>query len=575
MALGGEWSSRDLLRRIARFARRRYGWVFAAALALMAGSVGLARRLSFDTDVLALLPREEPAVRAYRQALVEFGSVDYLLVVVRVPEGALLEPYEAFVDELGKRLEASPDFLDVRYRIAGLEELLRTLLPHAPLYLERQGLERLERLLSDEAIRRRALELKRLISTPQSLAVKELVKLDPLGIAPVFIERFTAGRGGLSLDWSSGHLLSRDHRMLLLLAQPRASPQEVDFTRAMLAGVEAEIDRLRGEWPRLVGPEAPQPRVDLGGRHLIGLGDAELIRHDVVTGILTSMIGVLLLFLFAFRRVGALLYAFLPLAFGLVLAFGFAEVTYGSLSSATSGCAALLIGLGIDFVIVSYGRFVEERHRGGGLEEGLAQMSGSSGRAVLVGAVTSAATFYAFGVTDFPGLSQMGYLTGTGILFCMLGVVVLLPALLAWSEDHHRRRRQRTPRLFLHGLGSGRLIRLSFARPRWALAAAGAVTLIAGAAAFGLRFEDSVQSMRPRGNPAFELREEVSKRFGLGFDQMMLIVEAPTLEELLELVDRAAGRSAPLVEDGTLQGVDHLGSLLPPIGRQLEALAWL
>ncbi len=139
----------------------------------------------------------------------------------------------------------------------------------------------------------------------------------------------------------------------------------------------------------------------------------------------------------------------------MALTFGFAGLTYGKLSAATSGVAALLIGLGIDFVIVSYGRFVEERQQGASLEEGLARMSGSSGRAVVVGAVTSAATFYAFGVTEFTGLFQMGLLTGTGILFCMAAVLWLLPAMLSWSEDHHRKR-ARQPRLYLHGLGSAR-----------------------------------------------------------------------------------------------------------------------
>ena len=158
---------------------------------------------------------------------------------------------------------------------------------------------------------------------------------------------------------------------------------------------------------------------------MIALGDDSLIRRDVTVNMLTSMLGVLVLFLFAFRRLGLLLYAFVPLASGLILTFGFAAIVLGNLSAATSGVAALLIGLGIDFVIVSYGRYVEERQAGQDLEGALVQMSGSSGRAVFVGAITSAATFYAFGVTDFTGLYQMGLLTGTGILFCMVAVLLL------------------------------------------------------------------------------------------------------------------------------------------------------
>ena len=139
------------------------------------------------------------------------------------------------------------------------------------------------------------------------------------------------------------------------------------------------------------------------------------------------------------QRFAALAYGFLPLLCGLLMTFGFAKLLIGSLSSATSVVAALLIGLGIDFVIVSYGRYIEERRRGAGLLAALSAMSGSSGRAVFIGAVTTAATFYAFTFTDFVGLRQIGFLVGTGILICLVSVLLLLPAMLAWADDRHAR----------------------------------------------------------------------------------------------------------------------------------------
>jgi predicted RND superfamily exporter protein len=314
--------------------------------------------------------------------------------------------------------------------------------------------------------------------------------------------------------------------------------------------------------------------VALGGRYVIAVGDHAIIRRDALVNIVTSMAGVLTLFLFAFRRFGLLLYAFVPLSCGLVVTFGFSQLAFGGLNAATSGVAALLVGLGIDFVIVSYGRFVEERQRGVGLSEALATMNGSSGRAVVVGGVTSAATFFAFGVTDFTGLYEMGFLTGTGILFCMVAVLFLLPSMLAWSEDHHERR-ESFPRLFLHGFGSAHLIRQSMRHPRLVLGLAAAVSLLAAWQIRGLRFEDSVQAMRPAGNPGVAVRDEVAERFGTGFDQMMLIVRGDTLPEVLELSEIAARGAQKLVEDGVLTSQDSVSALVPAPGRQDKALEWL
>jgi uncharacterized protein len=565
----------QILQSIARLARRHYRLVFGVTAVLILVGGLLASRLRFDADFLNVLPQKAKEIQTFRRSLEEFGSVDYLLVVVRVPEGGVPERYEALVRRLGERLGELDELGSVEYKLGELDELLATFMPQAMLFLDEQGREAVLEKVTDEHLALRARELRRLIATPQSLALKRLVRLDPLGLSDVFLDRLSTARVGLSLDWASGYLLSRDQRLLLILGKPVRPPQDVQFNKRLVARVRTEVEALRGEWPELAGePGLAFPQIDLGGRYVIALGDEELIRRDAIVNFLTSFGGVLLLFLFAFRRFGVLFYAFLPLLCGLVLTFAFSFVAFGVLNSATSGVAALLIGLGIDFVIVSYGRFVEERHRGVGFDEALARMNGSSGRAVVIGAVTSAATFYAFAVTQFTGLSQMGLLTGTGILLCMAAVLFLLPSLLAWSHDRHERR-QRDQRLYLHDLGSTWLIRSSLRHPRWILGLGLAITAAAGWSATTLRFEDSVKAMRPEGNPGTQVWEEVAERFGSGFEQMSLVVSSPDLDEVLELAHEATTAAAPLVRSGVIRDLDGIDTVIPPPSQQVEALEWL
>ncbi len=564
----------DVLRRLALLGRRRYGTVFAVAGVLVVGSLLAASRLRFDTDVLSLLPRDEPAVETFREALAEFGSLDVLLIVVRVPDGVVVDPYETFVDRLGSRLHGLEALGRVDYRVGDLDELLATFLPQAMLSLDAEGRAGVEAKLSDAGIAQRVRELRRLVAMPQALALKPLIQLDPAGLAEVVLARLERSQAGLALDWTSGYFLSRDQRMLLLLARPARPPQDLEFARALVAAVEAEIAAATAQWEAIAGAGSPPPPVELAGRYLVALSDDAVIRGDVLLNTLSSLAGVLLLFLFAFRRFGPLLYAFVPLAAGLALTFGFSAVAFGALSSATSGVAALLIGLAIDFVIVSYGRYAEERRAGSGLEAALGAMTGSSGRAVVIGAITTTATFWSFGVTGFPGLRQMGYLTGTGILFCMAAVFLLLPAMLARNEDRHRHRASE-PRLYLHGFGAVALVRASLRRPRAALALGLVLTLGAVALASRLTFDDSVQSMRPPDSRSVQLRDEVARRFGSGFDHMMIVLSAPTLEEVLDLAARAAEGAERLVAVGDLTGFEAVTSLVPPRARQAEALVWL
>ncbi len=564
-----------ILQRLALFARHRYRLVFLLFGLLVAASVVLSLRLSFDTDMLNLLPRKDPDVRAYIQSLEDFGSQTLTLVAIRLPEGVVAEPYELFADELAARLAKLPELRQVQHRFGEPEELLRTFFPKSVLFLDAEGRRKLAERLSDEGIRQRVGELRRQLSTPAGIAAKPLAKLDPLGLAEIFLGRVDSSRGSLQVDWTSGYYLSRDHRLLLLLAEPKQPPQDLKFNQRLAAGIDRTIAGTLADWERIAGEGAPKkPEVVVGGPHLTALGDSSLIQYDMVVNIVTSALGVFFLFLIAFRRAGSLLYAFVPLFSGLILTFGFAKLTIGTLSSATSVVAAMLIGLGIDFVIVSYGRYVEERRKGAGVEAALLEMNGTSGQAILVGAVTTTATFYAFAVTEFRGLRQMGLLTGTGILFCAFSTFLLLPALLAWSDDKHQLR-QTQPNHYLHSFGSDRLTRLCLRHRGWAIAVGLALCAAALYAGRNVRFDESMKTMRPEGNRGIDVAVEVGKKFGSGFDSMTLMLSGRTPEEAIELAGRATEEARALVREGTLYGFSGVTSLIPPPRAQREVLDWL
>ncbi|MBZ0090123.1 MAG: MMPL family transporter, partial [Thermoanaerobaculia bacterium] len=419
-----------------------------------------------------------------------------------------------------------------------------------------------------DAVRDRAAELRRLLETPQAVAWKQLIKLDPLGVADVFLDRVGGSRGPLAVDWTSGRYLSRDHRLLLVLGKPVGNPQDIDFNRRLHDGARAEVDAVRAEWGALAeGADAAPPEVFFGGRHMIVFSDSGLIVRDVIVNAATSLLGVLGLFWLAYRRTSLLLLVFTPLACGLAITFGFAALAVGVLASTTAGVAALLVGLGDDFVIVLYGRYLHERQRGVAHEEALRSMGGATARGVMLGAVTTAATFFAFLTTDFTGLWQMGLIIGTGILFCLLAVLVLVPAMIGWSEAHHRKR-DREPPLHLFAFGIEHLARFALRWPRTVLGVALAITLAALVALPRLKFDDNVEALRPPGNRGVLALEEIKSHFGTGFDSMSLVLEAPDLDGVLALADRASVVGRELVAAGRLGGVDAVTSILPPVASQ-------
>jgi hypothetical protein len=555
--------------RLTGLALRRHRTVFAMAfvLAVLAGLA--ATRLHFDPDILSLVPQDNPVVNDFRRVLEDMGTIDYHLTVVEVPPGRDAAEYEPLVDALGAGYRALPQVRGVQYRLPDPVSLIEQVLPRAFLLATPAELDRVGQALTDEGIAASVARNRRLLGTPAGSAASGLLRYDPFNLLPIFLDRFRQVGSGLKLATASGYYLSADRSMFLLAVRPRRPAQDIPFARQLMDAGDRVERRALAEFHR-EAPDVPLPRLGHTGGYAISLYDAELIRQDVLANILFSSIAVLALFLYAFRRPAALAYAGLPLVLAIVVTFGVAGLVFGKLSSSSAAFAALVAGLGVDFVTVLYGRYVDERQRGVGLEAALSGMLRTTLGGVLVAAATTAATFYAYLATEFRGLSQLGFLTATGILVFFLSILFLLPALLVVTE--RRGERAGGAGLVMRSFGSEHAVRLALSRPGATVAVWAALVAVWAVLATGLQFNDSVENLRAKGNAGVALQQRVTQKFGQSFGFMMLAVEGRDLDEALTRTAQATARLDPLVANSTIASYQAITTFLPPPSQQRQVI---
>ena len=558
-----------IVRRLVRLGHRHPWGVLGAAVVVLAGGVALGLTIRFETDVLSLVPRHDPVVQRFKQALDEFGSLDTLLVAIPVRDGDQLEEGYTLADALATNLRKSPYLSHVDVHLDDPVRMAETVLRHAGVFLDAKGLDALGRRLTPEGLDARASDIRAMLETPHGMFAKDLLVRDPLGFLPLLLGQLSTTPASLKVDYASGYYLSSDHSMLLLLARPVRPAQDIEFDGRLMRDLRPRIERARRAVAKEDGvPLDEVPQVLLGGGHRTALEDASLIRRDIITNSMTSLVGVMLLFLFAYRRFSAVHYAFLPLAVGLALTFAFTAIVLGRLNSATAGFAALLVGLGIDFTIVMYGRYLEARHAGLGLEEALEVMAVHSGPAVALGAITTVGTFFSFLLTRFEGLRELGLLTGTGIVFMAVSAFLLLPALVTVFD------RRRTPPAPSRWLDVTPVLAWSRRHRKAVLAVAVLLSAAAAALAPRIGFDDDVRNMRSASNRGVEIQQRVADAFGLSFNAMMIRVAAPDAATMMTRVQALAGRLEPLVASGTLSSYESLANLVPPQAAQERALKW-
>ncbi len=560
----------SLPRALVRIGYRYPRTVLIGMALVIVGGVLLGTRLKFETDVLNLMPRRDPVVSQFRQILEDFGSLETLLIAVPVSDEDHLEGSLALVDALAKELKQSPHLSAVQAQLEDPVKLAEAVLRHAVLFLDQEGLSALQERLTREGLAARAADIRAGLDTPQGMVGKEFAVRDPLGFLPLLLSRISRTPAALKVDFASGYYLSADHSLVLILAKPNGPAQDIDFDQALMRDLRARIASVREQFAQDEEiPVQEVPEVEIGGGHRIALEDATLIRKDITSNSVTSVVGVLLLFFLAYRRFATAHYAFLPLASGLALTFIFAAVTLGELNSATSGFSALLVGLGIDFTIVTYGRYLEGRLAGMATAQALEEMATHTGPAVVLGAITTFGTFYAFLATRFAGLREFGLLTGTGIVFMMLSAFLILPALVTLFD------RSRSPAPPSAWLRLAPLLEWAKRHSTRVLAVAAAVTALSIVALFWLRFDDDVRNLRSPSNQGVAVQDRVAKAFGLSFNAMMIRVEAADVPEAIARVQQLAPDLDKLVDAGVISSYESVANLVPPRGAQERALTWL
>ena len=535
-----------MIRRILRWAHARRAVVLAAATLLAIASALSLRRLTFDANVLHLLPKDGVAVPAFREYLEQFGSLDYLYVIVDAPEGTSIDEYDATIEALVAKLRAAPEIAHVdagpRDRARDWRYLSdRVLLLVAP--TTPGVLDRFDRA----GITAQLATTRELLSLP-SAEMADLVKADPLGLLISLRDRLAGAASGMKLDASSGAYVSSDGKSQLILARPRRPPFDTVFGAALFARlrtIEAEVAKVHAD----ANDGTAMPKIRFAGGHAIALEMHGMMRDESTWNAIGALVVILPLLYFAFRSPWLVAVGAVPSALAVLVVMAAYAWLGIPLSAAAAGAAAMQFGLGIDGVVLL---FVAHRHVGRIVsEDGGDDLTGPS-VSMLLGMLTTAATFYGLAVVDFPSLKELGLLIGHSMVVCGALTLILVPALLPARVAA------------VDPLTAKWLPRLVQRHRRAILVVAALITVAALLVAPRLRIDPSLDRLKPT-SPATGFEAEVATRFGLPRDVFLVVDQGPALEPLLQANERltaALSREAPNVP------IHAPSSLLPSVRTQ-------
>lgn len=562
----------NIFKAIARLSHTHYKKVIIVSIILTLVFGLLALRLQLATDIVNLLPSKSKVSKDFMNAIKDFGTLDFLVVVVQTKEDPSTQPspqrgegvseLKLFADEFAKRLSSTNLLKGIDYKISEKQKdfFREHFTKDMFLFLTEKELNAIREKINDDEIEKQIKKNKSILISQASFGMKELVRVDPLGLLPILKDFFSSGSGGFRFDMMDGYFLSEDRTTLLMLARPVKGALDVEFAKQLMTEVKKVEKEILTE-KKLNG----MVKVGYTGGYPIAVGDEATIKRDMMLTFVSSFFTILLLFYFAYRGLAILFYISIPLQMSLIWSFGISYIFLGQLNMVTVAFAAILMGLGIDFAIHIYNRYLEEIDKGADIVKGLEATLVGVGKGIFTGAATTAAAFYLLMFTDFRGLSELGFMCGTGILASMITMYLVLPSIMIWRAKYSKKPVVKG-RLNPFGLDS--VARHIVRYPKTILAIGIALTIFFGYKALFLDFDSDFKKMRPEGMEAMVLQDLIMEKFSGSGYQIMVITESNNLQAALERNDSIAMALRPFVKDGSIVSFDSVSTFLPSIKRQ-------
>ncbi len=157
-----------------------------------------------------------------------------------------------------------------------------------------------------------------------------------------------------------------------------------------------------------------------------------MVNGQIFTLVLATVI-VSVMLMMLFRSLTAGIFAAIPLALSITVLFGLMGLFGIELNIATAMLSSIMIGVGVDYTIHFLWRYREERRSGLDAPAAVMRTLTTTGRGIIFNAFSVIIGFTALLVSNFLPVRFFGFLVVVSILACLVGALVLIPALcLVW-----------------------------------------------------------------------------------------------------------------------------------------------
>lgn len=376
--------------------------------------------------------------------------------------------------------------------------------------------------------------------------LERVISADPLHFSSRILKELSALGSESGYKVIGDYLFTPDSTGVMMNFSSAFGGSDTKGNKKLLSAVYAVRDSVIALYPEV--------QMEFTGSPVIAVMNAERMKKDAATCAVVSVVLIVGLLAWYFRKLRPILLICVPVVFGILSGLAFMGVVQSSISSVALAACCVIFGIAVDYSLLYSTRLGFTKDARTALKDIASPMV--IGNATTVGAFLSLLVMSASGMRDF------GLFAAVSLVGAILFVILFLPHWVK-AEDYSQRE-------------GGWMGRWASFRPEenhyvfWFLIA---LTIVLFFFSRKVTFSGDFTKINYMAEGQQKLLDEFSSHTSTeGSRAVYAVSEGRNLDQALEASEKNSSFISSMISEGNVLKTKGIGSLLPSRSRQLERL---
>lgn len=509
-----------------------------------------ASRIELEEDITSMLP-DSKAIKAMNDVISHTQASEQLVFMMSFKDStvtdadSLITALNAYANQLR---ESGASWIDtiLLQPGSGYEESLVSLIQNnTPLFLNENDYKKLDSLTSPERIDATLEANKKILLSPAGTFYKTLVAQDPIGISGLVWTKLKTLQFDPNYESYDGYLFSNNQRYLTFFVKLKNKASETGKNAAFFD----KLNELNDSW------EAKHTNMHLTyfGGPAVAAGNATQLRTDTIVTLSITVVLLLALTFYFFRRKRTPFLLLVPVIYGSVFGLAITYIMQGSISVIALGAGAIILGIAIDFSI----HFLSHARHTHSLEGAVRELA----QPLTIGSFTTIAAFLSLRFVHTPILQDLGLFAAASLTGAALCTLLFLPHLPIGVE------KSPSKETIFDKIGKWHP-----EKNKWLLLGILLLTPIMYYCINGVAFDSDIMHLNYLSPRMKQAQDEVSNANAYALSSVFVVANEANEEQALQKLEGVSAGIDELVSKGWVRSVSNPSLLLPSKEEQQQRI---